>query len=936
MKKKITFGLLLFFLSVSLFWNLPEVKAAGFTSAYLRLNNQTPSSALAGTVCAQPSSPGAGSESKISLSFPDDFTVSGNTSNWTTNVTNLPSGSTPWPSIGNPAVSISGQSVTFSSGDLTAGTIYCFNFNGASSTTGAVGNDKTGALTSKNSSDVIIDQSAYAVSIVSSNQIGISATVSPAASDLPISIESTTVGNNFPQNTILDYKITYGSLTVGPFPLTIQAEWSQGTIDGSPTPSVDLLNYVIGSASNAYDAAPAVVDTTNRTITWTINSFPGNTVGQTVTFELETNDSYTGSEVVSFNVAARSMSETTITPDQTVSQTYLYSTGIEPTPTPAPPTATPTPGTSSSTSTITPTTTPTVASSPSLAFSAISIQSLSQSQAQIDVSTTNNATITVQYGTGINALSQSITTSLPTSEALLTLPNLTADTNYYYRVTAKDAFGNVIKSDIFTFKTAVISQATLADLQSLIVTSNNNILLNPQTEKITTGNTVYSVVIPQLSIFEIHFSLTKYVPIKNIQVIIENKHVLGANTFTPQTAASNFVDLVETQPGVFTGRLLSQQTPGVYELYAKIVDYNGNITLQKITDIVVVPEFKVLEKGTNNPIEAARILLYLYNPTTRIYEVISPQILPINNPLFSQPNGVVPIVLPKGQYKADISAINYQSQTVTFAVGATSGNYPTVYLQNQPFSLTNYVNFFLTTLSDYVISSQQTLSQFSASSRLFAFLEGLTLLGFVFLAFLSFSARTHISLPYIPYFFFHKLKQLLFKENSLTIGKVYDEVTQAPVSKALVYIIDAKKNSLIAHLRTNRLGEFYCRKFAAVDKIKITVVKKGFIAKAPLEYSQKSLSVMPISIALEKDLTYRKSVIELLLLAIENIFGAFMEFTLVLTIILELYFIPPLGILKVSPFLALSIFNVVLLILYLYKPRSLMFKNPLIEQDLAA
>lgn len=501
-----------------------------------------------------------------------------------------------------------------------------------------------------------------------------------------------------------------------------------------------------------------------------------------------------------------------------------------------------------------------------------------------------------------------MTTSLPTNEALLTLPDLKPDTNYYYKIIARDAFGNVIKSDIFTFKTAVVSEPPIADLQSLIVTSNNNILLNPQTEKITTGNPVYSVVIPQLSVFEIHFSLIKYTPIKNIQIIIENKHVLGANTFTPETAASNFVDLVETQPGVYTGRLMSQQTPGVYELYAKIIDYNGNITLQKMTDIVVVPEFKVLEKGTNNPIENARVLFYLYNPTTKIYDIISPQILPINNPSFSQPDGVVPIVLPKSRYKAYISAINYDTQTVTFTVGTNNGNYPTVHLQSQPLSLINYINFFATTLSDYITSSQQTLSQISASSRLFAFLEGLTLLGFVFLAFLSFSARTHISLPYIPYFFFHKLKQLIFKENSLTIGKVYDAVTQTPVSKALVYIIDAKKNNLLAHLRTNRLGEFYCRKLADTDKIKITVVKKGFIAKTPLEYTGKSLTTMPIAIALEKDTTYEKSVIELLFLAFENVLGAFMEFALVLTIILELYFIPPLGILRVSPFLVFYLF----------------------------
>jgi hypothetical protein len=928
MNKKIIF-LLLFFWVITLFGKLPQTQAANFTNAYLRLSHQTPNSTLLGTVCAQASSAGAGVENKVIIQFPADFTVSGNATNWTTTVTNLPAGSTPWPGIGNPATNVSGQSVTFSSNDLTANTLYCFNFNGAASTTGAAGNDKSGTLTTKNASNTTIDQTAYAISLTANNQIQVTASVPPQISDLPIAIESETAGSNFPENTVLDYKITYGLLAAGSFPVTIQAQWSKGTITGSPTPSVDLLDYIIGSASNAYGSTPAVVDTINRTITWTIPSFPGNTVGQIVTFELKTNNFYMGTNVVSFDVSGRNISGSTVTPDQTVNQTYLYNSGLEPTPTSGP-TATPGPSTSNSnptTATPTPTETPT----PSLTFTTVSLQSLSTNQAQIYVLTNNNSAVTVQYGTSLKSLSQSITTSLPTTESLLTLTDLLPNTDYYYRVTAKDAYGNIIKSDIFTFTTAVASEAPSANLQSLIVTSNNNILLNPLSEKIITGNSGYSLIIPQSSIFEIHFSLQKFTQIKSIQLIVRNKNVLGDNTFTPSDASSNFVDLVETQPGVYTGRLLSQQTPGVYELYAKIIDFNGNITFQKIAEIVVVAKFKVVEKGTNNPIENARVLFYLYNPTTKIYDIISPEILPINNPSFSQPDGIVPIVLPSGRYKANISAISYDSKSVEFEVGAKYGNYPTVYLQTQAFSLSNYIDFFGTTFSDYVTSSERYLSEISASSRLFALLESLTLLGFVSLAFLSFSAKTHIPLLYIPYFFFHKLKQIFFKENSLTIGKVYDDVNEVPVSKALVSIIDAKKNNLLAHLKTNRLGEFYYKKLVDVDKIKISVMREGFMPSPALEFSKKALSEMPIIINIEKDNAYQRSILKTIALTFENILGAFGEFLLVLAIILEIYFIPPLGIVRVLPFLILSIFNVVLLIFYLYKPRSLVFNSPLVK-----
>jgi hypothetical protein len=287
MTKKIFF-LLLFFL-LTAFLASASSAYTGFTSAYLRLDNPTANAPLSGTVCAQPFT--SGTEAKVVLTFPDSFSVSANTSNWSTNVSDIPSGATVWPGIGATASSVSGNAVTFVSGDLVVGTLYCFNFSSNSSTIGAAGNDQNGTIATKNSSNATIDSTTYALSIVTDNQIKITATVPSQVSSLPISIESVTTGSQFSQNTTLDYKITYGSLASSAIPLTIQAQWSQGTIEGSPTPSVDIVDYVIGSASDAYGGATAIVDTVNNTITWTIPSFPGNTVDQTVTFSLKTNTS---------------------------------------------------------------------------------------------------------------------------------------------------------------------------------------------------------------------------------------------------------------------------------------------------------------------------------------------------------------------------------------------------------------------------------------------------------------------------------------------------------------------------------------------------------------------------------------------------------------------------------------------------------------------
>src|ERR1035437_134422 len=207
LKFKIPFSFILISLIFTL--NSMPAKASSFTNTYLRLDKQTPSAPLSGTVCAQPSAAGAGTEAKVAVTFPSDFSISSNPSNWTTDLNNLPTGASNWPSIGSTATGVSGHTVTFSGGDLTANMLYCFNFSGASSTTGAVGKD-SGVITTKNSSNTIIDQTTYYLNILANNQIEVTATVPPNASYLPISIESTTPGSNFPQNTTLNYKITYG------------------------------------------------------------------------------------------------------------------------------------------------------------------------------------------------------------------------------------------------------------------------------------------------------------------------------------------------------------------------------------------------------------------------------------------------------------------------------------------------------------------------------------------------------------------------------------------------------------------------------------------------------------------------------------------------------------------------------------------------------
>ncbi len=148
-----------------------------FNQAYIRLDRLKASTTTGGLVCANPAT--TGTEADVQVAFPTGFTVNTTASNWTVTTSNLPSGATAWPSIAT-ATAVSGQTVTFPSGDLSTGTLYCFNFASSSTLTNSTaGNDKTGTITTRTSGPATIDTTTYALSIVSDDQIVVSATVPP-------------------------------------------------------------------------------------------------------------------------------------------------------------------------------------------------------------------------------------------------------------------------------------------------------------------------------------------------------------------------------------------------------------------------------------------------------------------------------------------------------------------------------------------------------------------------------------------------------------------------------------------------------------------------------------------------------------------------------------------------------------------------------------
>lgn len=185
------------FLPLLLLWMNPA-QAGNFEQVYIRLDRLKASTTTGGLVCAQADT--VATEADVQVTFPTGFTVNGTAGNWTVTTTNLPSGATAWPGI-NTATAVSSQTVTFPSTDLTVSTLYCFNFSGTTTlTTSTAGNDKTGTVTTRTSGPATIDSSGYALSIVSDDQIVVTATV-PATFSFALSGNTDTFTGNLSTTT---------------------------------------------------------------------------------------------------------------------------------------------------------------------------------------------------------------------------------------------------------------------------------------------------------------------------------------------------------------------------------------------------------------------------------------------------------------------------------------------------------------------------------------------------------------------------------------------------------------------------------------------------------------------------------------------------------------------------------------------------------------
>ena len=169
-------GILLLAL-IAPFFIYSAAHAASLTEAAVRFDRMKISTATTGTVCAKPSS--TATEADVQVVFPTGYTL-GTAANFTVNTTNTawPTGGTAWPSIAT-ATDVTSQTVTFPSGDLTAATLYCFNWDNSAAVTvkSSATSSNSGSVTTRTSVPAAIDTGSYSTASIADDQIVVTATV---------------------------------------------------------------------------------------------------------------------------------------------------------------------------------------------------------------------------------------------------------------------------------------------------------------------------------------------------------------------------------------------------------------------------------------------------------------------------------------------------------------------------------------------------------------------------------------------------------------------------------------------------------------------------------------------------------------------------------------------------------------------------------------
>ncbi len=728
--------------------------------------------------------------------------------------------------------------------------------------------------------------------------LSVTAVVPADATDFSAILSASPITTLGPQATIT-YTLAYSSTLTTDTPITLEANWSRGTIEENGA-QVDVASYVEGSATNAYGATSPVIDLINQKITWDISSFPGNLPDQKVSFKLKTN-SITADNKINFTVTGHLKGPDLITPDSIVTTSYSNYPTTTPTPTPN---LTPTPsagGSPTPSLTLIPTKTSTP---PAPTTASITIRTIGENNATIAVLLNKASPISLSYGTDVSRLTSIVTDPKSSREHVIHLEGLSKTTSYFFKVT----YGQKISS-IYTFITALQGNVPSPILSSLVVTSDNT-LLNTTLQQQATGEPPQDkIILPIEATYDFKITIPDSQNLKRVQAVLRNSQTLAIESGSDYK--EQLVDLVEISPNIFTGRLKTPTVIGNYNLFLRLLDKRGAIAEQKISSFRVVRPF-IIHTASGKPVEAARVALYYYDRTSKSYVFLSNQSTGITNPSFSDRNGKVPIILPQGRYRAEIRLLGFSEQKVEFSIGTKDHDgYPDVTLQEQPFSVIGAIRYFGTTLKDLVYTkTEDYVLDVSASRRVLDLVSFLSLASFLILLVASFMTKAQLSLRMLPRHLLYLYQRILrrSKPNHSLTGKVLNSIDEKPLQGVTVYAIDHSTEKIVSHAITNREGNFILTNLME-SSYTLSFVKNGF-RPFVLQAVSPELNSNLLKIALtskEYHRTIPHFLMYLLLFILEKGFVGIILVSFFFCLIIEV----SLGWHEVIPYLILASFNVI-------------------------
>lgn len=642
----------------------PSIASAQLSSAsHVRIDRLKINTPTTGTVCLKPVT--SKTEAYVDVVFPPSFSIAQQNS-WLLSDTDIPSNATAWPGIGTP-LSVTGSTVRFPSSDLAPNTLYCFRWTTNTVTTAPTVDRYTGAIKTYTSSNSLIDDQAYSLTLIGNDQVTLTASVLPKMSDTELKLDT-----NVPTDSILHegdvvtVTLAFRSNLSYPSSYLLTSYWNQGKIEINQENTIDVFEYIDNSASTAGAVLP-IVDTVNRSIQWYIPSLASTPNMQTVTYSLRVKQNLLSAKKLISTISAQSRISSTyssiLQKDQTIQKltTYPSSQQILISPTTMPSTPPSPPSNSRSKNTI--------LSSP-LSIQSVSFPLITSTSVEARIVLSGDSPVTVSYGTRMDALSQSVISQQILNKHTLTLNNLTPSTLYYLQIATQNE-QQKIKSSIYLFSTADASSRILSlnDLQ----VNWYDIPLNT----ISHDRIVVSVEQP----IGITVKIEDAQSIKDLTVSLVNEDVLGINSLTP-SAAEGEVKLVEIFSGIDAAKLLSPDTPGLYHLQLTKTQFDGSRLVQQYPlKIYVSRPIQVLDARAQTPIENALITLTKYEESTHMY-------MPVNLALAlvrtTNQDGELPVVLPSGRYRVHVQAAGYYDKEVDFELGITDSAYPTIRLKRNP------------------------------------------------------------------------------------------------------------------------------------------------------------------------------------------------------------------------------------------------------------